>query len=198
MKKLLIFLLSALLYLSDSAFCGFYVAKVDANLFNNTSEVILVRKANETVITMKNDYEGDLKNFAMIVPVPEVIKKDKIRIANPAIFQKLHDYSGPRLVEYNDEHPCMKVLYDYAISSRANGVGNAQFKDNRNQVTVLESYTVGEYDIVVLSAKQSDGLATWLKSNGYKIPEKAGKLLQPYVRNGMKFFCGESKPTGTG
>lgn len=188
MKKLLIFLLSALLYLSGSAFCGFYVAKVDANLFNNTSEVILVRKANETVITMKNDYEGDLQNFAMIVPVPEVIKKDKIRIANPAIFQKLHDYSGPRLVEYNDEHPCMKVLYDYARSARADGAGNAQFKDNRNQVTVLESYTVGEYDIVVLSARQSDGLATWLVSNGYKIPEKAGKLLQPYVRNGMKFF----------
>ena len=40
-------------------------------------------------------------------------------------------------------------------------------------VTVEAQYTVGEYDIVILSAKQSDGLETWLQENGYKIPARS-------------------------
>ena len=37
-------------------------------------------------------------------------------------------------------------------------------------VTVEAEYTVGEYDIVILSAKESSGLETWLQQSGYKIP----------------------------
>lgn len=120
-----------------------------------------------------------------------IYTKDKIRIANPAIFEKLNNYSGPRLVEYHDSHPCREIYSTYSSPTARSG-GRGKFRDskraNTNGVTILESYTIGEYDILVLSAKQSDGLATWLTSNGYKIPEKASKLLQPYVRNGMKFF----------
>jgi hypothetical protein len=29
-------------------------------------------------------------------------------------------------------------------------------------VTIEEKFTVGEYDILILSAKESNGLATWL------------------------------------
>jgi hypothetical protein len=55
-------------------------------------------------------------------------------------------------------------------------------------VQVEASYTVGEYDIVILSAKQSDGLETWLLENGYRIPRGAARALRPYVRQQMKFF----------
>ncbi len=55
-------------------------------------------------------------------------------------------------------------------------------------VTIEAQYTVGEYDIVILSAKQSDGLETWLQENGYKIPLGAHRALEPYVRQNMKFF----------
>jgi hypothetical protein len=46
----------------------------------------------------------------------------------------------------------------------------------------------GEYDIVILSAKESGGLETWLRTNGYRIPRGASAALQPYVRQGLKFF----------
>ena len=55
-------------------------------------------------------------------------------------------------------------------------------------VTVEAAYTVGEYDIVLLSATQSDGLETWLRVNGYKIPPGAGAALQSYIKQNMKFF----------
>ena len=41
---------------SASAFCGFYVAKADTELFNQSSKVALVRDGDRTVITMANDY----------------------------------------------------------------------------------------------------------------------------------------------
>jgi len=47
---------------------------------------------------------------------------------------------------------------------------------------------VGEYDILILSAKQSNGLEIWLRESGYKIPSGARKVLGSYIKQGMKFF----------
>ena len=54
------------------AFCGFYVAKADTKLFNKASQVVLVRDGDRTVLTMANDFKGDPKEFAVVIPVPTV------------------------------------------------------------------------------------------------------------------------------
>jgi hypothetical protein len=61
-------------------------------------------------------------------------------------------------------------------------------RDKALGVAVEAAYTVGEYDIVILSAQQSDGLETWLRENGYRMPRGAAAALQPYIRQQMKFF----------
>ena len=55
-------------------------------------------------------------------------------------------------------------------------------------VKVEAKYLVGEYDILILSAKESSGLKTWLDENGYKIPPGADEVLQPYIKSNLKFF----------
>jgi hypothetical protein len=55
-------------------------------------------------------------------------------------------------------------------------------------VTVEAAYTVGEYDIVLLSATESQGLEIWLRESGYLIPPRASAALAPYIRQQMKFF----------
>ncbi|MGL6208750.1 MAG: DUF2330 domain-containing protein, partial [Paracoccaceae bacterium] len=62
-------------------------------------------------------------------------------------------------------------------------------------VTILREYAVGSYDIQMLGAKQSDGLATFLRSEGYKLPEGAEGALDGYVRMGMKFFVARVNPS---
>jgi hypothetical protein len=49
-------------------------------------------------------------------------------------------------------------------------------------------YTVGEYDILILSAQESGGLETWLKENGYRVPAGASAVLGSYIRQQMRFF----------
>ena len=71
MKKKLI-IITAIIAASTMlySFCGFYVSKADGTLKNKTSQVILVRDGDKSVITMYNDFKGDVKDFAMVVPVP--------------------------------------------------------------------------------------------------------------------------------
>nr|WP_219725667.1 DUF2330 domain-containing protein [Cylindrospermopsis raciborskii] len=174
------------------AFCGFYVAKADTRLYNQASQVIIARDGTKTVLTMANDFQGDIKDFAVVVPVPTIIQERQVRVSDPQIIQRLDAFTAPRLVEYFDQDPCRRY-YDSAglvleTRSRRPPAMEKIPGDNTLGVTVEAQFNVGEYDIVILSAKESDGLETWLNRNGYKIPRGANRLLQPYVRSGMKFF----------
>jgi Na+-translocating ferredoxin:NAD+ oxidoreductase RnfD subunit len=178
-----------------SAFCGFYVAKADVKLFNKSSQVILVRNGDRSIITMNSDFDGPVRDFAMVVPVPVVLKKTDIRIVDASLFNTLDAYSGPRLVEYYDENPCYPpVMYDMVMPTSAVEKSislkesTASGSARRNKVTIEAQYTVGEYDILILSAKESNGLRNWLIENDYKIPADANDVLEPYIKSGMKFF----------
>lgn len=184
------------LSLSTFAFCGFYVAKADATLFNNRSEVILVRNGDFTVITMGSDFKGDVKEFAMVVPVPVVLNRSDISVVDKGIFARLDAYSSPRLAEYYDEDPCGRIPVvqgdEWSVAESNMRVPTTSSKmelDKKNYgVTIEAQYTVGEYDILLLSALESGGLKQWLVDNGYKIPSKAERVLAPYIKSNMKFF----------
>ena len=88
------------------SFCGFYVAKGGADLFNNASQVVLVRNEDKTVISMMNDYKGPLKEFALVVPVPVVLTEGQVNVGDKKLFERIDSFTAPRLVEYFDEDPC--------------------------------------------------------------------------------------------
>jgi len=174
------------------AFCGFYVAKADTKLYNQASQVILARNGDRTVLTMANDYQGDVKDFAIVVPVPVVLQQDQVNVGDPKIIERLDAFSAPRLVEYFDPDPCDVPMYDRFPPSAPMNVQGGGTRGAKEEsalgVTVEARFSVGEYDIVILSAKESNGLETWLNRNGYRIPQGANQLLRPYIRQNMKFF----------
>jgi hypothetical protein len=198
MRRIIVPLLTMLIGLfawsgEASAFCGFYVGKADTKLFNKASEVAIARHDNKTVITMANDFKGDVKEFAMVVPVPTVLEKEQIHVGDPAVLKHLDDYSAPRLVEYFDENPCRRydLMQDRMGAMKSMAPAAAEAKRERDQVlgvTVEAQYLVGEYDILILSAKESAGLETWLTENGYKIPNGASAVLHSYLKQNLKFF----------
>jgi hypothetical protein len=73
-----------------------------SQLFNQASQVVLARHEDRTVLTMANDFRGDPKEFAIVVPVPTVLQRDQIHVGERGVLQHLDAYSAPRLVEYFD------------------------------------------------------------------------------------------------
>ncbi|MCU0828371.1 MAG: DUF2330 domain-containing protein, partial [Tabrizicola sp.] len=87
--------------------------------------------------------------------------------------------------------PCNPVVYEAEVVAAPDGAESA--KDRRDGARALgvkieREFAVGSYDIQMLSARQSDGLAEFLRDEGYQLPEGAERALEGYIRGGMKFF----------
>ncbi len=177
------------------AFCGFYVAPPgDKPLYADASMVSLMREGTRTVLSMSNNYKGPAKDFAMVVPVPVVLKKEDVKTLPMDVFKKLDTLTSPRLVEYWEtdpcDHPCANAepgTCGYGTGS-GSGYGYGSGGGGGGSVTIEAKFSVGEYDIVVLGATESAGLETWLHDNKYSIPSGAAKALQPYIDQQQKFF----------
>ncbi|HRI07144.1 MAG TPA: DUF2330 domain-containing protein [Nannocystaceae bacterium] len=174
------------------AFCGFYVGGGDAKLFNNATLVVLMREGTRTVLSMQNSYQGPPEGFAMVVPVPVVLQEENVKTLPNDVFARVDQMAAPRLVEYWEQDPCAPEV-EYASRSGGGPPGAVRRKSASVErddlgVTVEAQFTVGEYQIVILSAADSTGLDTWLRREKYAIPDGAEPLLRPYVEEGMKFF----------
>ena len=172
-------------------FCGFYVASGDARIYNQSSKVVIARDGDRTVLTMASDYQGDPKQFAVVIPVPVVPQRSQIHVGDSTWVDRLVIYSVPRLVEYNDPNPCPQVIRqvdvrgDQKIAVRMKSV---EVREGAPSVAIEARYKVDEYDIVILSATEARSLERWLTSNGYRIPQGANKVLRSYIKQSMYFF----------
>ncbi len=183
------------------AFCGFYVGGAGAKMFNNATEVVLVRHGTTTVLSMQNNYQGPPDKFALVVPVPVVVKEKQVKTLPRDVFGKVDVLGAPRLVEYWEADPCRadyddgddfsSVKYAESVNSEDDSDGGSE-RDYK--VKIEAKFSVAEYDIVVLSAQESTGLERWLRANKYEIPAGAEPLLRPYIEQGMKFFVAKVDP----
>ena len=180
-----------------AAFCGFYVAGSDKQLVNDATEVVLMRMGTRTVLAMQNNYQGPPEAFAVVIPVPVVLHEGDVKTLPKQVFAHVEQMGAPRLVEYWEQDPCHPP-----IEQDEGGAGIAYSampttkteSDKDLGVKIEAKFTVGEYQIVILSAKDSTGLDTWLRQNKYTIPAGAEPLLRPYVETGSKFFVAKVDP----
>ncbi len=174
------------------AFCGFYVAGSDQKLYNNATMVVLMREGTRTVLSMQNNYQGPPENFAMVVPVPVVLQKENVKTLPKEVFDTVDKLASPRLVEYWEQDPCSpNDMYNVPGAVRMASVADTEEEKGAGPahgVKIEAQFKVEEYDIVILSARDSTGLDTWLRQEKYKIPDGSEPVLRPYVQGGSKFF----------
>jgi len=189
--KLLIGIATLVMMANSYAFCGFYAARAGSTLYNQSSKVVIAQDGQYQSVTMASDFEGDSKDFAMVVPVPQILKRNQINVVDNNIITHLDNYTAPRLVEYFDQSPC-KPQIQYRMAPVASPAPMMMAKKARGAdslgVKVEAKYAVGVYDILLLSAQQSNGLVTWLKQNKYQLPKGAEPVINSYLAMGMKFF----------
>jgi len=103
------------------AFCGFYVSGSGDKLFNEATEVVLMRDGTRTVLSMQNDFKGPLEDFAMVVPVPVVLHEKDVKTLPKDVFAHTDGLGTPRLVEYWEQDPCPRPMpeREYASTRRS-------------------------------------------------------------------------------
>ncbi len=180
------------------AFCGFYINGAGGEMFNNATQVVLMRSGTRTVLSMQNNYQGPPADFAMVIPVPVVLKEADVKTLPKDVFAKVDTMGAPRLVEYWEEDPChVEENYDrYPMAAPTMEMAAADASETKKSygVTIEAKFTVGEYNIVILSATESTGLDRYLRDQRYQIPAGAEALLRPYVNQGSKFFVAKVDP----
>jgi len=181
------------------AFCGFYVNGAGGEMFNDATQVVLMRSGTRTVLAMQNNYKGAPEAFALVIPVPTVLQKEDVKTLPKAVFEHVDQMGAPRLVEYWEKDPCapeppMEVTGSFGFGRAGMGPGGGGTGKGDLGVTIEAKFEVGEYQVVVLSAKDSTGLDTWLRQERYQIPPGAEPFLRPYVESGMKFFVAKVDP----
>jgi uncharacterized protein (TIGR03382 family) len=147
---------------------------------------------------MQNNYQGPPQDFAMVVPVPVVLHEGDVQTLPKEVLQKVDQMGAPRLVEYWEEDPCAPerppemVVMSAPPSAMLAEEGAGKAADFG--VKIEAQFVVGEYQIVILSARDSTGLDGWLRASHYQIPPGAERLLRPYVDGGSKFFVAKVDP----
>lgn len=208
------------------AFCGTYVGGAGASLTNVDSQIVVVRDGTRTTLTLASDVSGDVEDFAMIVPVPAVLGEGDIRTVDPAVLDRIDTYGSARLVAYTCDS-----LHGWGRGRRGGGHGGGSrgcggggctspagdtadsgyggFSDEATSeqeapfpsVEVEAEYTVGAYDIVVLSAEDATDLLGWLDAREYSVSADAEAMLQEYLDQGVYFFAArvslDAMPEGT-
>ena len=168
------------------AFSGFYVAKSDTPIYNHAAKVVIVRHGEKTVLTMVNDFQGDVKEFAMVIPVPTLLKRKHVQLGNRAALDHLDDYSSPLFGEVR----CNDGRTDQSLKPRkirAFGV----LPPSISEMSIEEQYPLREYEILILSAEENQGFFSWLRQHGYHIPQEAEPILNSYIKQGWKFLVVE-------
>ena len=115
-----------------------------------------------------------------------MIPEESINVLEPSIFDRLDAYSQPRLVTYTCE--------DFEVQEDTGWLFDSAEEPSTNEgggdgVNVEALYIVGEFEIVILSATESDALFTWLNDNNYQVPGQSQTLLQEYIDGGSYFLA---------
>jgi len=182
------------------AFCGVYAGSAESETPTNArSEAVLVRDGDTTTLTLAADVRGGGTDFALLLPVPEVLTPNDVRLVDPGLVDKVRTYGVPRAVVYDCDTALAEAGPTWAAGcagalgcSRADeafGELGQEGPQAETTVVVEAAFSVGSYELVVLSAEESADLWSWLSQNGYSVPEGGRDVLQSYLDQGVYFLA---------
>ena len=140
--------------------------KIDIN--EPTQKAIIFHDSGREALLLQVKYEGPLEEFGWLIPVPSVPKVEK------GSMEAFYELSKLTQMHFG--------MYYKAATLSTRGSHDEAIK-------VIETKTVGAYEVAVLSAQDSGSLARWLHANDYSIPEGKSEIVDEYIRRGWCFIA---------
>jgi MYXO-CTERM domain-containing protein len=204
-RALLSSLALALVSTPAAAFPGFFAYK-GAKPNNLSTHVILMKKDATTVVTVMPDYQGDLKPFAVMMPVPDDVKAEDVKGLKRDFVERIDQITAPRFWEFWEMDPCdpagqqqewerdLSVHGGGFLGTDMNFAGDqpSAFKPGKEMaLTVEPDFKEGENVPSIVSAADAADIEGWLKTKGYSAPEGTNAAAAQYAKAGMNFLMVE-------
>jgi len=189
-----------------SAFPGFFAYK-GGRPINRSTHVVLMKKDPTTVVTVMPDYEGDLKPFVVVMPVPADVKAEQVKTLRRDFVDRVDGISAPRFHEFWEMDPCEEGKQDQEwerdLTVHGGGFlgmdfsggeeGDApKFKPSKEMsLTVDTDFKEGDEKFQIVPAADAADIAGYLKKKGYTAPDGANQAISAYVKAGMNMLVTE-------
>lgn len=172
-------LLSAATALADGGY--FELVEFVGTAWSVDQRAVIVYEEGAETLLLQTRYEGDPGDFAWVIPTPGLVSRAEVAEGDETVFDVLENLTAPRA--YVEDHG--GGCWGYGCASE----GGAGDGGTYNAVNVWDQFSVGGYDVSVLSAEDSAELATWLADNGYKVPASAGETIAHYTDKDWYFVA---------
>ncbi|MCB9687811.1 MAG: DUF2330 domain-containing protein [Alphaproteobacteria bacterium] len=189
------------------AFCGTYLGPAGDAPSNGESVLVLSMVNGHTVLTMANDFEGDVEEFGLLVPVPAGFDAASVVVPDAGALETLDVYSGPRVVGYTCEQVWDGQVHrnesQYSAggcsgtgttrvetTTTTTGVTTTSLSDAELRDVIVKSRaTVGAYELAVVAADDTEGLQEWLDVNGLAMSAEVEPVIQQFMDRGTWFLA---------
>jgi hypothetical protein len=179
---------------SDAQACGGFFCSA-TNPVNQAAEQIVFAQNGDGTVTavIEIQYQGPAEQFSWLLPISSVPMGDEIAVASNAALQRLKQATNPQYnLAVRIEGTCDQREFAPNASSdnRASSGPGINLSDGEKGVTVEAQGVVGSFAWTAISvdealADPADVATTWLRDNGYDVPEGAAGLLRPYLEEGL-------------
>jgi MYXO-CTERM domain-containing protein len=176
-----------------AAFPGFFASKKSEPIKTYSTQIAVMKRGTDTVVSVMPDYEGPLEGFALVMLVPADVTSDKVTTLKRDFLDRLDSISAPRFHEYYEQDPCDPgpVEQEWERNLKVQGAaggelgggaptpeGTALKPAKELFLDVAAKQKEGEYKFTLLEAGAD--VTAWLASHGYKAPDGAAAALKPY------------------
>ncbi|MFB7105035.1 DUF2330 domain-containing protein [Streptomyces hydrogenans] len=136
---------------------------------------------NETVV-MRFRVHGDARQAAWVMPVPH---RADVTLGDPELFDAIEELAAPERRDRSyfwpreDDWPFDTGYGDGAAAGAAPG----------GAVGVVGRERLGPFDVARLTATDPEALGTWLRTNGFELPDRLTPELRPYVERKWEYIA---------
>lgn len=141
------------------------------DIYEPAQKAVILHEDGREDLILQVKYEGDVDEFAWVVPVPAYPDVD---VAQPEMFEELAYFTAVEAWETDGGF--------FACLPASGGL-------DVSEVDVWEEDSVGIYEYAILSAADPQALVDWLNANGYPFPEEGAETIDHYVDKGWYFVA---------
>lgn len=147
-------------------------------------QIIFRRDGNQVTAVVLILYAGEAEDFSWVLPVPG---EPELSTGSDLVFAPLELATRPRFNLETTGGPCPSLP---RLMPGGMNMGSAADEDSAGpDVEVLQTLSVGPFDVQIVASEDAEAMAQWLEDNNYDLTDRGRELIAPYVDEGMNFVA---------